>query len=107
MDYVNFGEIPTFPDSKPDKKQAVKVLEEAAEAFSAWDILTKWRESEMFSEDYKSAVDVPNIEKLLDECCDVVQAVSNLVYAFGYTDMRPFMEKTIEKNTLRGRYDEH
>lgn len=107
MDYVNFGQIPTFPDSKPSKKQAVKVLEEAAEAFSAWDLLTKWRETELFSEDYKSVVDGPNIENLLDECCDVVQAVSNLVYAFGYTDMQPFMEKTIEKNALRGRYDEH
>lgn len=33
---VNIGEVATFPNALPGKEQALKVLEEAAEVFGAW-----------------------------------------------------------------------
>ena len=36
---VEIGTVQTFPDVKPDKAQALKVLEEAAEVFGAWQLL--------------------------------------------------------------------
>lgn len=33
---VSIGEVATFPGAKADKAQALKVLEEAAEVFGAW-----------------------------------------------------------------------
>lgn len=35
---VEIGTVQTFPDVKPDKAQALKVLEEAAEVFGAWQL---------------------------------------------------------------------
>lgn len=33
---VKLGTVQTFADVRPDKAQALKVLEEAAEVFGAW-----------------------------------------------------------------------
>ena len=35
------GEVRTFPDVRADKTQALKPLEEAAEAYAAWQVLDK------------------------------------------------------------------
>ena len=33
---VEIGSVRTFPDVRPDKAQALKVVEEAAEVYAAW-----------------------------------------------------------------------
>ncbi len=72
---------------EPDtpKAQALKPLEEAAEAFGAWQ-----RGSS---------------RELLDECMDVVQAVVNLLGAEGFTqaDVNKAIERCNERNRERGR----
>lgn len=82
---VNIGEVATFPCVKPDKAQALKVLEEAAEVFGAWQAF----------DDYE----------LFYECADVIQATCNLVVAFGVSDFAPYMEECRIRNEERGRFD--
>ena len=89
--HVNIGEVATFPGVKPDKAQALKVLEEAAEVFGAWQeaddgekpALSRWR--------------------VLAECADVIQATCNLLAGMGVTDFAPYMDMCKRRNEERGR----
>lgn len=80
---VSIGEVATFPNVLPSKEQALKVLEEAAEVFGAWQAF----------DDYE----------LFYECADVIQATCNLVAAFGVSDFAPYMEECRMRNEERGR----
>lgn len=88
---VKIGEVATFPDAKADKAQALKVLEEAAEVFGAWQAL-----------DTGECSSRKRIG-LLNECADVIQSVANLVYAMGERDFAPYMDACRERNEERGR----
>lgn len=88
---VNIGEVATFPAVKPDKAQALKVLEEAAEVFGAWQVFDDYEPPSFFA------------EAVLDECADVIQATCNLVAAFGVADLAPYMEECRMRNEERGR----
>lgn len=90
---VNIGEVATFPDAKADKSQALKVLEEAAEVFGAWQALDTGECSS------SKRVDV------LNECADVIQSVANLIYAMGEREFAPYMDACRERNEERGRFD--
>lgn len=95
---INIGEVETFPNVEPDKAQALKVVEEAAEVFSAWE---KWHKSpapHMWAED------------IANECADVIQAVCNLMEGLSKTldmpyleDMAYYMDACAERNRERGR----
>ena len=91
---VNIGEVATFPGAKADKAQALKVLEEDAEVFGAWQV---------FNADQDGNTSA--IFLLLDECADVIQAVSNLVAALNVVDFAPYMDDCRERNEKRGRFD--
>lgn len=90
---VNIGKVATFPAVKADKAQALKVLEEAAEVFGAWQALDTGVCSS------RKRVDV------LNECADVIQAAANLIYAMGERDFAPYMDDCRERNEKRGRFD--
>lgn len=90
--HVNIGEVATFPGVKPGKAQALKVLEEAAEVFGAW---------QAFNADQDGNTSA--IFLLLDECADVIQAVSNLVAALNVVNFAPYMDDCRERNEERGR----
>ena len=90
---VNVGEVATFPGVRADKAQALKVLEEAAEVFGAWQALDTGECSS------SKRVDV------LNECADVIQAVANLIDAMGERDFAPYMDACRERNEERGRFD--
>ena len=89
---VNIGEVATFPGAKADKAQALKVLEEAAEVFGAW---------QAFNADQDGNTSA--IFLLLDECADVIQATCNLVAGMGVTDFAPHMDMCRARNEERGR----
>lgn len=91
---VNIGKVATFTGVKNDKAQALKVLEEAAEVFGAW----------QNAED--SGFDESSMGPILDECADVVQATCNLLAAFGVTDFEPCMDMCRKRNEARGRFDD-
>ena len=80
---VYIGEVPTFADVADTKEQALKVLEEAAEVLGAVQ--------------HQEGVDV------LAECADVVQAVCNLVSAYGIDHFNGCMDECRARNEERGR----
>lgn len=88
---VKIGEVATFPDAKADKAQAMKVLEEAAEVFGAW---------QQFDDGEKSAL---SRWLVLAECADVIQATCNLLAGMGVTDFAPHMDMCRARNEERGR----
>lgn len=88
---VNIGEVAIFPGAKADKAQALKVLEEAAEVFGAWQ---QFDTGECSS---SKRVDV------LNECADVIQSIANLIYAMGERDFAPYMDECRKRNEERGR----
>ena len=92
---VEIGTVQTFADVRPDKAQALKVLEEAAEVFGAWQL---WDDL-----DQDERRDGFNVVCLMNECADVMQATCNLVAAYGVTDFTTFMEACRNRNVERGR----
>lgn len=92
---VEIGTVQTFANVKPDKAQALKVLEEAAEVFGAWQL---WDD---LDPDEKG--DGFNAACLMAECADVIQATCNLLAAYGVQDFTDFMELCRRRNVERGR----
>ncbi len=96
---VLVGDVATFESAKPDKAQALKVLEEAAEvyaAWQAWDGEQRMHGMNIVLRDFEGDV--------LDEIADVIQAACNLAAALGATDFRSCMEECRIRNYERGRY---
>ena len=89
---VNIGEVTTFANPKADKAQVLKVLEESAEVFSAWEDYD--RNGYLYSEEHAH---------LVDECTDLITATCNLLTAIGVDDMRGAMKACEERNRERGR----
>lgn len=89
---VNVGEVPVFPSVRPDKAQALKIVEEAAEAFAAWQ---DWGSNE--TDDGLRAL-------FLYELADVIQSVANMASALGFDDLRPAMGECRRRNEERGRF---
>lgn len=95
MTYIKLGAVRAFPRVKPDKAQALKVLEEAAEVFGAWQQRDPRDETHI---GYATA-------NVLDEIADTIQACCNLAAALGVEDMTPHLARCEERNRERGRYD--
>lgn len=89
----------TFRKVSNDKAKALMPLEEAAEAFGAWQELDSMRNSPFLSawRDMR--------EDLIDECLDTVQATVNLLAAVGATqgDVDAAIRRMDERNGSRGR----
>ena len=77
-----------------EKEAALKPLEEAAEAFGAW-------------QEYKRCPTEVAREHVYYECCDTIQAAANLMSRIGATErdfMRAFDDVELN-NSARGRYE--
>lgn len=96
MTFVKLGAVRAFPGSVPDKAQALKPLEEAAEVFGAWQLMRDTVESGLNAK-YEKA-------DLIDEIADTIQACCNLAAALGVTDLTPHLAACEERNRERGRY---
>lgn len=104
---VKIGTVNTFPDVEADKEQVMKVLEESAEVFGAWQEWITWEGRKDTSKDnYAASVRAYDAKNyLFEECADVIQAVSNLLAALGVEDFTEWMGIVEEKNRDRGRYE--
>lgn len=89
---LHIGDVGLFDEPRADKEQALKVLEEAAEAFAAWQEYDRCRPDRFTGR-----------VMLLMECADVIQAVANLAGALGVDDLRPHMAACERRNRERGR----
>ena len=105
MTYIKLGAVRAFSRVEPAKEQALKVLEEAAEVFGAW------QEAEIsktaYAEPEEREVNGYAFgygEVLLDEIADTIQASCNLAAALGVTDLTPHLAACEERNRERGRY---
>ena len=98
--WVRVGSVRRFGEVEADKAQALKVLEEAAEVFGAYQTwereVTRWGNPRSFDS-------YPFRQDLMDECADVIQATLNLVAALGVEDFRPYMKECERRNRERGR----
>lgn len=88
MTYIKLTNVRAFPGVQPTKEQALKVVEEAAEVFGAW--------QRYGADDWKDV--------LLDEIADTIQASCNLAASLGVTDMTAYLARCEERNRRRGRY---
>ena len=94
---VYIGNVETFRNVEPSKEQALKILEEAAEVFGAWQ---EWQRTK---DGVLPHMSLDRRHAIMDECADVVQAVCNLVDAFGEYAFDDYMEECAERNRARGR----
>lgn len=103
--WIQMGSVRRFDNVKPDKAQALKPLDEAAEVFGAWQEMERERAKCLACGNESSGdVDVVAMrEWLLVECADVIQATLNLVAALGVEDFRPYMKACELRNRERGR----
>lgn len=86
---VELGSVAVFDNVECSKAQAMKVLEEAAEVFGAWQKLDK----DTFSDP----------SDLIAELCDVIQACCNMAAATGCDDLRLALWDCEDRNRKRGR----
>lgn len=93
---VYIGAVCTFDNVKPDKEQALKLLEEAAEVFAAWQV---WNEIK----DQNFSIFYDGKEEILSECADVIQSVCNLAASLGVHDLTHYMQVCEQRNRERGR----
>lgn len=93
---VYIGEVETFKDVEPSEEQALKILEEAAEVFGAWQ---EWQRTK---DGVLPHMSLDKRHAIMDECADVVQAVCNLVDALGEGCFNDAMEECAERNRARG-----
>lgn len=81
------------------KESAVKVLEEAAEAFASYQTLEREYARANDEKPYMPALRT----ELADEVADVIQAACNLAARYGL-DLGSAMERCEQRNRDRGRY---
>ena len=88
---VHVGDVKPFPNVKPDKAQALKILEESAEVFGAW-------------QEWEQAKDNYSKKRLFHEIADVMQACVNLLAAYNVENFHLYVQICEERNRARGRY---
>lgn len=86
---VELGSVAVFDNVECSKAQAMKVLEEAAEVFGAWQKREK-----------VCGVDA---DDLIGELCDVIQECCNMAAAVGCDDLRLALWDCEDRNRKRGR----
>ena len=97
---VNIGSVQTWDTGLTPREQAVKVSEEVMEVFSAIEDATYYSHEDGFVEPrFSAALAAP----VIDECCDVITAVCNLLASLGVTDLRDAMRRCEQRNRDRGR----
>ena len=96
---VKIGTVATFADAKPDKTQVVKILEESAEIFGAWQKCNHYGCMACLSVYKFCSVR----ECIALECADTIQAICNLLAAYGIDDLTAVLDRCKQKNIERGR----
>lgn len=101
--WVTLPSVRVFDEVNADKAQALKVVEGACEVFGAWQ---EWDEIHRT----RAAFDGPSAQiaaamkgKVVDECCDTISAVCNLLAAMGVYDLAEDMRACRRRNQARGR----
>ena len=96
---VNVGKVSVILNGGSPKERARKLVEEAAEAFSAWE-----RFDRADTADDLAAIDAAERE-IAQECADVITAACGLLWSIysGVTDITFDIEQCKRRNEERGR----
>lgn len=94
-------EVTPFVVDCSDKEQACKLLEEAAEAFGAWQTHQECIYVDAYTDANGLAVTLSKLD-LADEIADVIQVACNLAYRYGI-DVAEAMKRCTERQRARGR----
>lgn len=96
---VNVGKVSVIRDGGSPKERARKLVEEAAEAFSAWE-----RFDRADAEDDLAAIDDAALE-IVEECADVITAACGLLWSIygGDPDITADIDECCYRNQKRGR----
>lgn len=96
---VNVGKVSVIRDGGTPKERARKLVEEAAEAFSAWE-----RFDRADAVDDLAAIDAAERE-IMEECADVITAACGLVWEiFGVeVGLERALDECKRRNEERGR----
>lgn len=106
MSYIKLGGVRAFPNVRPDKAQALKPLEEAAEVSGALqEFIGHLAQDADSGRTDLSVFTELSMEILLDEIADTITACCNLAAALGVDDLTPYLARCEERNRKRGRYD--
>lgn len=100
---INIGTVRAFDHVVPNKEQALKPLEEAAEVFGAWQEWDKYHRMYPVFDYPKAQASKAMKEQILSECADVIQAVCNLASSLGVYDLEPYIQACEQRNRERGR----
>lgn len=92
-------EVSTFHTRCSDKAQALKVLEESAEVYSAWQALNIEYARANDNKPYFPAMRLA----FADELADVITAVCNLAARYEI-DLQAALDRCEQRNRERGRY---
>lgn len=101
--WVRVGSVRRFDHVTPDKVQALKLLEEAAEVFGAWQEWDRYHSAHAVFDGPKAECAKAMKACIVDECADLIQATLNLVSALGVEDFRPYLKECERRNRERGR----
>ena len=96
---VNVGNVFVIRDGGSPKERARKLVEEAAEAFSAWERFDR------ADADYDLAAIDDAEREILEECADVITAACGLIWSIygGDASLLPYIEECKRRNEERGR----
>ena len=96
---VNVGKVSVIRDGGSPKERARKLVEEAAEAFSAWERFDR------ADADYDLAAIDDAEREILEECCDVITAACGLIWSIygGDPDITADIDACWHRNQKRGR----
>lgn len=99
-------EVSTFRMYCTDKEQVLKVLEESAEVFGAWQHVYDCMEVNAYtsSSDFDFATRLAVMD-MADELADVITAACNLAGRYGI-DLQAALYRCEQRNRERGRYGE-
>lgn len=107
---VYIGTVKPFPEANlDDKSYPAKMLEEAAEVYSAWE---DWREADAKDDPAERS---KCRTRMYREICDVIQTCANMAYAVAKDNpldggltavyLTKLLEEVERKNREKGRYD--
>ena len=94
---VRVGDVATFLCPSDGFAQGAKVCEECAEVME--ELAAYWA----YMYDDQDAFRLDSRRRLVEECCDVIQATCNLLAGLGVEDVTEEMGRVRAKNEARGR----
>lgn len=100
---VEVGRVSALPCARADKAQALKVVEEAAEVFGAWQAYERRMRLDAGTGLANSPQAMELRDALLDEVADCVTACAGMAAALGVRDLADRMRACEKRNRERGR----